>query len=132
MIAAKKANVQIADMFALDPALPLWKYGDISERVHKTDATYVEVRITNAGLCGFNWPIGHATIYYHGGQVQPGCDDGEVIPFCAHNKVLEYFIENINHPQYVAQCDNFEKLTHGICTVIRDQVKIAGEPGNQR
>lgn len=119
-------------MFVLEPALALWKYGDITERVHKTDATHVEVRITCAGMCGYNWPIGHSNIYYHGGQVQPGCDASEIIPFCAHNKVLEYFIENINHPQYVVQCDSFEKLTLGICTVISDHIMITGEPGNQR
>lgn len=50
-------------MTGLDPALPLFKFEEVHERLDRTDAMYVEVIVTCAGMLGFSLPIGHATFY---------------------------------------------------------------------
>lgn len=53
----------VGKMTGLDPALPLFTFDDVHERLDKSDAMYVEVIVTCAGMLGFPQPIGHANFY---------------------------------------------------------------------
>jgi Lipase len=46
----------------------------VTERLAATDAMFVDVIHTCAGLLGYDLPIGHVDFYPNGGDhVQPGC-----------------------------------------------------------
>ncbi len=56
-----------------DPAGPLFSIDQPTERLHWTDADYVEVQFTDIGRLGFTQPIGHANFYPNFGRfVCPG------------------------------------------------------------
>lgn len=119
-------------MTGLDPALPLFKFEDVARRLDKTDADYVEVIVTNAGMLGFCLPIGNATFYPNGGTFQPKCGL-DIVGACAHLRAPEYYIESIHNPQFIAfQCDTYENLVRGKCPVINRPVMMGGDPGNRR
>jgi pancreatic triacylglycerol lipase len=57
-----------------DPALPLFNYNNVTERLASTDALFVDVIHTCAGLLGYDLPIGQVDFYPNGGDhIQPGC-----------------------------------------------------------
>lgn len=53
---------------ALDPAGPLFSLDNPAERLHSTDADYVESQVTDGGRLGFEHPIYHATFYPNWGK----------------------------------------------------------------
>ncbi|KAI5644905.1 lipase domain-containing protein [Phthorimaea operculella] len=57
----------------LDPAFPLFTYGNKDARLDKHDARHVEVIHTCGGYLGFRSPLGHIDFYPNGGTRQPGC-----------------------------------------------------------
>lgn len=66
--AGKKTRGLVHAVVALDPAGPLFSLDDPSNRVHHTDAEYVESIITDGGRLGFEHPIGHANFYVNWGK----------------------------------------------------------------
>lgn len=52
-----------------DPAGPLFTMDRPDERLHWTDADYVEVQFTDIGRLGFTEPIGHANFYPNWGKL---------------------------------------------------------------
>jgi len=69
----------------LDPAGVLFKDADTSQRLHKTDAQFVDVIHTNGGSftsLGISKNIGHIDFYPNGGEEQPGCGED---PICSHS-----------------------------------------------
>lgn len=58
----------------LDPAKPLFTNLPLNLRLDSTDAEFVDVIHTDAGIFGFPVSIGHADFYPNGGiSPQPGC-----------------------------------------------------------
>lgn len=53
----KRTNSNLRVIFGMDPAGPLFSLGD-SDRLAASDADYVEMIATNAGLLGFAQPLG--------------------------------------------------------------------------
>lgn len=120
-------------MTGLDPALPMFALKPATQRLDKTDATYVEIITTNAGMLGLHFPIGHATFYLNGGLTQPGCGWVELSGLLAHLRALDYYIESINRPLFLAvQCKSFESIVNGTCPVINLPILMGGEPGHRR
>ncbi|GBP41436.1 Lipase member H [Eumeta japonica] len=61
---------------SLDPARPLFEFPerDATERLDKSDAQFVDVIHTCAGVLGYLEPLGHIDFYpNHGTAPQPGC-----------------------------------------------------------
>lgn len=57
--AAKQTSTgKFGKIVGLDPALPLFKYDNVDDRLADADASYVEVIHTCAGFLGFSKPIG--------------------------------------------------------------------------
>lgn len=54
---------RLSSIVALDPAGPLFTMDRPDDRLHFTDADYVEVQFTDIGRLGFSQPIGHANFY---------------------------------------------------------------------
>jgi pimeloyl-ACP methyl ester carboxylesterase len=119
-------------IIALDPALPLFSIDSPSERVDSTDANYVEVIHTNAGLLGFDLPIGHTDFYPNGGSSQPGCI-ADVAGACAHGRAFEFFAESIQvTSRFTAtQCASFDEILNGVCTPSGPNRDMGSEPSNR-
>lgn len=59
---------------------PLGTVIDVSRRLSKTDANFVDVIHTNGGMLGFPISVGHADFYPNGGGIyQPGCGLSDLI-----------------------------------------------------
>ena len=59
----------------LDPALPFFATSMKNWKLDKTDAHFVDVIHTNAGIYGKIESSGHIDFYMNGGQRQPMCKD---------------------------------------------------------
>jgi pimeloyl-ACP methyl ester carboxylesterase len=114
---------------ALDPALPLFSMNAPNERVAPTDAEYVEVIHTNAGLLGFDQPIGIADFYPNWGRSQPGCGI-DVAGTCAHGRAFEFFAESINLARrFVStQCASYQQILNQQCTSSGPNRLMGGDP----
>lgn len=133
-IAAKNvASGRVAKIVGLDPASPLFTYGNADGRLANTDAEYVEVIHSNAGRLGFSQPLGHASFYPNGGSSQPGCG-WDVSGGCAHARAYEFYIESIHSKEkfYGFECESLANVRRGHCETVGDLVQMAGEPGPKR
>ncbi|XP_028163534.1 uncharacterized protein LOC114355076 [Ostrinia furnacalis] len=66
---------RVSRITGLDPALPLFDKLPLSQRLDPSDAKFVDVIHTDAGIFGFKTPIGHVDFYPNGGiSPQPGCE----------------------------------------------------------
>lgn len=65
------------------------------------------------------------------GKNQPGCGL-DLMGICAHSRAWQYYRESIKHDRFYAfQCESFENLVSGKCSVINlYPVRMGGEPGN--
>ncbi|KAL1122021.1 hypothetical protein AAG570_003427 [Ranatra chinensis] len=65
----------------LDPALPLFDdyTSSASSRLDSSDAQFVDVIHTNAGIKGKVLPVGHVDFYCNSGTYQPGCNGSKFI-----------------------------------------------------
>lgn len=71
--------------------------------------------------------------FTEGGKSQPGCGWTDVVGACAHGRAYEYYIESIVRPEYFAfECQSYEELKSGNCSVVNRVVQMAGEPGIQK
>lgn len=57
----------------LDPTIFFYSSSNNSRDLDKSDAHFVDVIHTGAGILGQWWPSGHADFYVNGGTSQPGC-----------------------------------------------------------
>lgn len=57
----------------LDPTIFFYMNGNRSMDLDETDAHFVDVIHTGAGILGQWGPNGHADFYVNGGSSQPGC-----------------------------------------------------------
>lgn len=53
----------LAAIVAIDPAGPLFSFDNPQDRVHHTDAVYVESILTDIDQLAFSQPIAHASFY---------------------------------------------------------------------
>lgn len=59
----------------LDPALPFFATARQQWKLDLTDADFVDVIHTNAGVFGKIETCGHVDFYMNGGQNQPNCEN---------------------------------------------------------
>ncbi|XP_055599612.1 pancreatic triacylglycerol lipase-like [Uranotaenia lowii] len=128
--AGKQMNGQLPAVIALDPAGPLFSFGQV-DIFHHTDARYTEAIYTNAGLLAFNNPLADANFYPNGGRSQPGCTL-DVAGVCAHNRVNELFAESVSTDNGFnsMRCLNHDEILSGRCTPTGPYAKMGGEPSN--
>lgn len=116
----------------MDPASPKFKFEDVEGRLDETDAFYVEVIHTCAGILGFSKPIGTASFFPNGGRSQPGCSKWDIVGMCAHGRSYEYFLESLTSSRFIAfECESYEDVKDEKCSVINKLVKMGGEPGSK-
>ncbi|XP_050430197.1 pancreatic triacylglycerol lipase-like isoform X1 [Adelges cooleyi] len=110
----------------LDPAFPLYMWTGKKGHLAPSDAEFVDVIHTDAGVFGFPVPLGHADFFPNGGfPVQPGCSIRELtetnlitrLMACSHDRAWEYFAESVVNPVGFPslRCDSYESFTDGTC-----------------
>ncbi|XP_076640545.1 phospholipase A1 isoform X2 [Colletes latitarsis] len=114
----RQSKWKVERITGLDPAQPCFKNADSTVKLHKSDASFVDIIHTNGKLLseiglGLPEPTGHVDFYPNGGKSQPGCiktDSSyfEYLPIplrgigkeaCNKNVCTEMGINAINHPQ---------------------------------
>lgn len=97
---------RITRITGLDPAKPLFTTLPLSLRLDPSDAEFVDVIHTDAGIFGFPTSIGHVDFYPNGGiSPQPGCLISEVKRrspdsllepvFCSHWRSYQFYAESV-------------------------------------
>ena len=122
-------NLRLGAIVALDAALPLFSIDTPAARVAVGDAAYVESIHTNAGLLGFDQPIGDSNFYPNWGSSQPGCGI-DVSGACAHARSNEFFAESITTQRHFwsRQCGSYEEIVNRQCVAVGVDRKMGGEP----
>ncbi|XP_076750412.1 pancreatic triacylglycerol lipase-like [Xylocopa sonorina] len=115
-LSAHYASHKLNYVVALDPALPNFMTAGPGKRVSYTDANYVEIIHTNAGLLGYESSIGHADFFPNGGSKQIGCP-ADITGACSHSRSYHYYAESINtRIGFVAKkCNSYEKFVQRNC-----------------
>lgn len=131
MTGKRVSRGRLNTVFALDPAFPLFSMDRPGERVAPGDANYVEVMHTNAGLLGFDQPIGAASFYPNFGRTQPGCG-ADVSGNCAHSRAHEMFAESINSGPgfWGRRCRNYNDILNNNCVSNGGNRRMGGEPSS--
>ncbi|KAI4468892.1 lipase [Holotrichia oblita] len=108
----------IGIIIALDPAGPLFSILTRSNRINRSQASFVQVIHTAGLLLGFHSALGHADYYPNGGISQPGCGF-EIYAHCAHKRAYQYYVESLNTStknKFTSyHCGNFLKYSLGFC-----------------
>lgn len=107
----------------------MFSVGNPSERVAATDADYVEVMHTNAGLQGFLEPIGQADFYPNFGRTQPGCG-ADPAGNCAHARSVLLYIESLHSIFTGQECSSFAEIENGQCTPTSRTGRMGGPVGS--
>lgn len=124
-----RGDMALGAVVALDAALPLFSIDEPLQRVHQDDATLVESIHTNAGLLGFDLPLGDSNFYPNGGSSQPGCGV-DVSGSCAHSRAPEFFAESITTTRnfWARQCGSLAEAISETCMPVGVDRKMGGEP----
>lgn len=86
----QKLNLgKYSEIIGLDPAGPLFRWNQCSDRICETDAEYVQILHTSE-LKGTMTLLGTVDFYINYGKNQPGCGIDES---CSHARAVEYFTE---------------------------------------
>ncbi|KAJ6646183.1 Lipase member H-A, partial [Pseudolycoriella hygida] len=132
-IVRKSLGIMFDRITGLDPALPFFTTADPHSKLDRSDAKFVDVVHTNAGVFGKIEPSGHVDFYVNGGQTQPACADHSNVPLCSHLLATVYFAESINSKIGFSgyRCSGYFNYFLGFCTpqsrTIRTALKM-GEP----
>ncbi|RVE46866.1 hypothetical protein evm_008511 [Chilo suppressalis] len=115
------AEQKIHRITGLDPARPLFELPMMPHqfRLDKSDADFVDIIHTCAGVLGYKKSHGHANFYPNGGKpVQPGCGGHRsAFEACSHGRSHEFFLESIDStiPFTAYPCESWDDFTQNKC-----------------
>ncbi|XP_063543640.1 pancreatic lipase-related protein 3-like [Cydia strobilella] len=121
---------RVSRITGLDPAGPLFTKLPLEQRLDPTDAHFVDVIHTDAGIFGFPVSLGHADFYPNGGiSPQPGCELEVVLHqqqffnkfFCSHWRSYMFYAESLLRPDaFIASpCESWKGYKSGACAYSR-------------
>ncbi|XP_038107065.1 pancreatic lipase-related protein 2 isoform X1 [Culex quinquefasciatus] len=92
---------KVARISGLDPALPGFTDSAPDSRLDPSDARFVDVIHTCAGMLGSDAKLGHVDFWPNGGRAnQPGCGGmNDFTGACSHGRSYEYYSESVNAPE---------------------------------
>ncbi|XP_050561847.1 pancreatic triacylglycerol lipase [Spodoptera frugiperda] len=117
------SNQTINRITGLDPARPLFELPLMPPncRLDKSDAEFVDIIHTCAGIYGYAKSHGHADFYANSGRPkQPGCEGIQpVLEGCSHGRSNLFFGESIDSkiPFTSYPCESWDKFENGECRV---------------
>ncbi|XP_067636725.1 pancreatic triacylglycerol lipase-like [Eurosta solidaginis] len=131
--AGSYARYRVGRITGLDPARPAFE-NCIGPENHldETDAEFVDVIHSCAGVLGFMKPIGTVDFYPNGGTPpQPGCKElSKIFTGCSHSRSHEYFAESINSVKgfHARACNSIDDMKMENCDgrriIMGDQVPL--------
>ncbi|KAL7292966.1 hypothetical protein TKK_0013417 [Trichogramma kaykai] len=131
LIANHLPDDKLGRITGLDPTIFFYMAGNRSRDLDHTDAHFVDVIHTGAGILGQWGPNGHADFYVNGGSSQPGCATTSLLQTlsCDHTKVTPYYIESITTKVgfWAAPCPNLFSYLIGLCDPNEDDYIPMGE-----
>ncbi|XP_050673968.1 inactive pancreatic lipase-related protein 1-like [Leptidea sinapis] len=108
----------------LDPARPLFEVPKLPDKyiLDKSDAVFVDVIHTDAGVLGFSSNCGHVDFFPNGGKpIQPGCT-GNIVEqeACSHGRSCDLFVESISYAStdngFTSRlCESWDQYINGLC-----------------
>ncbi|XP_011311218.1 inactive pancreatic lipase-related protein 1 isoform X2 [Fopius arisanus] len=131
LIANHLPDDKLGRITGLDPTIFFYMNGNRSRDLDETDAHFVDIIHTGAGILGQWGPNGHADFYVNGGSSQPGCASTSILRTlsCDHTKVTPYYIESITTKSgfWAAPCPNLFSYIIGLCRPEDDEWIPMGE-----
>jgi len=126
--AGKRTGQPIHAVVGLDPAGPLFSLDSPADRLHHTDATYVESIVTDGGRLGFEHPIAHGNFYPNWGTSQPGCGI-DLTGNCGHGLVNNFFAASVEGHHFGAtRCSGLQAIRDRNCVQTGASGRLGGEP----
>ncbi|KAK0076605.1 hypothetical protein PV325_005100 [Microctonus aethiopoides] len=119
------APKKVGRITGLDPAAPLFPSENITCRLDKTDARFVDVIHTssNHGAPGIRNRIGHVDFYPNRGFMQPGCEgDSDGTMICSHRRAWNFYVESVFNPYGfpASRCQSLRMLMKDRCAKSND------------
>jgi len=129
--AGKRTQQPIQAVVGLCPAGPLFSVDDPANRLHHTDALYVEQITTDGGRLGHEQPFAVANYYANWGTSQPGCGI-DLAGSCSHGFVLGIFAASINNANVfgATRCSGLQAIRDRNCPAVGASGRMGGEPIN--
>ncbi|KAJ3628507.1 hypothetical protein MTP99_015808 [Tenebrio molitor] len=119
---------RVVRITGLDPAGPLFKKWPKSLKLDSSDAEFVDVIHSDAGIFGYPTSVGHVDFWPNRGiSPQPGCTKPEVkrtnpdnivaLFFCSHWRSYQFYAESVlNDRGFVSvPCDSWQEYLDGEC-----------------
>lgn len=126
-----KEEGKIGRITGLDPTIFVYAGTNNSRDLDPTDAHFVDILHSSAGILGQWHNGGHADFYINGGTSQPGCGSSTIFQTlaCDHTKVTPYFIESITSKQgfWAGPCTNLFTYLLGWCEPKDKELVVMGE-----
>ncbi|XP_022913419.1 phospholipase A1 member A [Onthophagus taurus] len=115
----------------LDPTIVFYMGNNRSRDLDPSDAHFVDIMHTGAGILGQWGPNGHADFYINGGSSQPGCASDTLFQTlaCDHTKVSPYFVESIVTKKgfWSYPCPTLVSYLLGWCNPDKEDYVLMGE-----
>ncbi|KAM8977010.1 lipase member I [Pelodytes ibericus] len=120
----KMYNGSIGRITGLDPAGPLYNGKPPEERLHYSDAQFVDVIHTDTDGLGYKETLGHIDFYPNGGTDQPGCPKtilgGSEYFKCDHQRSVFLYLSSLNKSRecdvVTFPCGSYRDYRMGKCT----------------
>lgn len=113
---------KIGRITGLDPAGPMFKRADASDRLDPSDAQFVEAIHTDSDYMGISIPVGHVDFFLNGGKDQTGCVRSNFesmydYVICDHMRALYVYISALNSscPLVGIPCYSYDNFLMGQC-----------------
>ncbi|XP_063812408.1 lipase member I [Pseudophryne corroboree] len=117
----KMYNGSIGRITGLDPAGPLYNGKPPEDRLHYTDAKFVDVIHSDTDGLGYKETLGHIDFYPNGGTDQPGCPrtilSGSEYFKCDHQRSVFLYISSLNDTCsiFTFPCGDYRDYRIGKC-----------------
>ncbi|CAN2387641.1 lipase [Pristimantis euphronides] len=120
-VVGKMYNGSIGRITGLDPAGPLFNGKAAEERLHHSDAQFVDVVHSDIDALGYRENLGHIDFYPNGGIDQPGCPktilSGTEFFKCDHQRSVFLYISSLTASCSVETfpCTSYKDYRIGKC-----------------
>ncbi|XP_069801745.1 lipase member I [Dendropsophus ebraccatus] len=117
----KMYNGSIGRITGLDPAGPLFNGKPPEDRLHYSDAQFVDVVHSDIDALGYREALGNIDFYPNGGTDQPGCPktilSGSEYFKCDHQRSVFLYMASLNESCSVVTfpCENYTDYRIGKC-----------------
>ncbi|CAH0717571.1 unnamed protein product, partial [Brenthis ino] len=120
---------RVGRISGLDPAGPCFSHIEPDCRLKETDADYVDVIHTDAGVYGIRDAVGHADYFPNSGSKQPNC----LLQSCSHSRAWQLFGVSIINPKAfpALKCKDWDAFRKGDCEKEISYMGYPSRPGTR-